>query len=568
MEPVPSAPSPHRSAAAAFLRRIAWVASAVVWGWWLVFGIPRVQAGSPRGRMAVASESALATREALDQMTRGGNAIDAAVTAALVGGVTSPTSSGLGGGGFALVWLAADRRPYLIDFRETAPRGIAPAAFERRPLPDEQRAQLTGVPGEVRGLWELHKKLGKLPWKDVVSPAARIARQGYAVGPHLASMLSQVRGKLPLDPGLRQIFYSSGHPAAIGTLVRNADLAKTLDRIAAEGPSAFYEGEVADRIVSACAAAGGAITADELKRYRSVERKPLRVRWEGYDIYTMPPPSAGGLMLAETLGMFSKAELERLGLQSGAYQHLVAEAMRGAIADRMRYLGDPDHQTVDLGRLLDARRLARRRASIALDRTHTMPRFGLEESGTHHLVAADGGGNFVSLTTTVNHVFGAKLTAGDTGVVLNDELDDFTASAEVAPFGMSVSPNRPRPGARPVSSMTPTIVVQQGRAVLALGGSGGTAIATNVTQVTLSRLVFATDPQDAVAVPRFYVPTRQATIWLERGAERTLVDDLESRGEIVGTTPFTKSAVQLVALQQGFKVPAADPRKHGAALAR
>jgi gamma-glutamyltranspeptidase/glutathione hydrolase len=234
----------------------------------------------------------------------------------------------------------------------------------------------------------------------------------------------------------------------------------------------------------------------------------------------------------------------------------------------MRYLGDPDHQTVDLERLLDPRRLRRRRASIALDRTHTMPRFGLEEAGTHHLVTADGGGNFVSLTTTVNRVFGTKLTAGDSGVILNDELDDFTAKKQVAPFGMKESPNRPRPRARPVSSMTPTIVVQNGRAILALGGSGGTAIATNVAQITLAHLVFGAKADDAVAAARFYVPTRHATIWLEKGADASLVEDLEGRGEIVGTTPFTKSAIQLIAVQQGFKVPAADPRKHGSALAR
>ncbi len=541
---------------------------AVALGACLLLAVPEVLAGSVRGRTAVASESVLAAREALEQMKRGGNAIDAAVTAAFVAGVTNPTSSGIGGGGFALVWLAADRRPYLLDFREVAPGQLDPAAFERRPLPPEERAQLIGVPGEVRGLWELHRKLGRRSWKEVVAPAVDLARQGYPVGPHLGSMLQYYRDKLPPDPGLRRVYYPGGRPAAVGTVVRHPELARTLERIAAEGPSAFYEGTVAQRMVAAAQGAGGTITLDDLKSYRPVERQPLRVRWEGYEIYTMPPPSAGGLMLAQTLAMYSRQELRRLGAGTGPYQHLLAEAMRGAIADRMRYLGDPAVEPVEVERLLDAQRLKRRRASIALDRTHALPRFGLEESGTHHLVTADGGGNFVSLTTTVNRVFGAKLTAGDTGVVLNDELDDFTDRSAVAPFGMKRSPNRARPGARPVSSMTPTIVVHGGRAVLALGGSGGTAIATNVTQVTLSRLVFGTAPQDAVAAPRFYVPSRHATIWLEAGAVSELVEDLEGRGEIVGTTPFTRSAVQLVAVEQGFKVPAADPRKHGAAVAR
>jgi gamma-glutamyltranspeptidase len=212
--------------------------------------------------------------------------------------------------------------------------------------------------------------------------------------------------------------------------------------------------------------------------------------------------------------------------------------------------------------------MTRRRQSIALDRTHAIPRFGLEESGTHHLVTADAGGNWVSLTTTVNRLFGAKVIGKQSGIVLNDELDDFTRQQDVAPFGMTQSPNRPRPGARPVSSMTPTIVVQNGRAVFALGGSGGTAIATNVTQLLLSRLAFAHSPAALVKQRRFYVPTEGAYIWLERGAAPPHVADLKRRGEIVGTVPYTKSAVQLIALEKGLKVPAADPRKHGSAAAR
>lgn len=529
---------------------------------------PQVAAEGPRGKLAAATESALAAREAIDQMEHGGNAVDAAVAAALVSGVTNPSSSGIGGGGFALAWLAADQRPYVLDFRETAPQAIDVAAFEQRPLAADQRAKLIGVPGEVRGLYDLHHKLGKRPWKDVVLPAARLAAKGYPVGQHLGAVLASEQSRLPPDAGLAAVFYAGGRPAAVGAVVKNPDLARTLERIAAEGPSAFYTGEVAARLVDASRRLGGALTAEDLSQYRSVERKPLTLRWEGYDVYTMPPPSAGGLMLIETLAMMSRDELRRLDPQAAPYQHLVAEAMRGAVADRMRYLGDPAHERGDVGRLVDPRRLARRRASIDYDRTHALPRFGLEEAGTQHLVTADGGGNFVSLTTTVNRVFGAKLTAGDTGVILNDELDDFTAAAAVAPFGMTESPNRPRPGARPVSSMTPTLIARDGRVVLALGGSGGTAIATNVTQVTLGRLVFGTPPEALLAAPRVGIPTESATITLEPGAPPALVAALADSGEIVGVTTAVKSAVQLIAVDAGFKVPAADSRKHGAALAR
>jgi gamma-glutamyltranspeptidase/glutathione hydrolase len=241
---------------------------------------------------------------------------------------------------------------------------------------------------------------------------------------------------------------------------------------------------------------------------------------------------------------------------------------RGAIADRMRYLSDPDQMRVPLRQLLATERLAKRRSSIALDRTHAIARFGLEGGGTHALVTADGGGNWVSLTTTVNTAFGAELTGSASGVVLNDELDDFTRQADVRPLGMTESPNRPRPHARPVSSMTPTIVVRSGRAVLALGGSGGPAIATNVTQLVLSHLVFGHRPSAAVKAARFSIPTRRAFIGLERGASPALVADLRRRGEIVSITPRTKSAVQMIALDRGLKVAAADPRKYGSAQVR
>ena len=221
----------------------------------------------------------------------------------------------------------------------------------------------------------------------------------------------------------------------------------------------------------------------------------------------------------------------------------------------------------DISRLLAAPRLAQRRRSFALDRTHATPRFGLEGGGTHHLVTADRSGNVVSLTTTVNRLFGAKITGAESGVVLNDELDDFTEQKAVKPFGMTESPNRARPLARPVSSMTPTIVVRAGRPVLALGGSGGPTIPINVTQLLLNRLVFGTKPNELVSAARFYVHTTGPTILLEAGASPELIQDLESRGEVVEKMPFTGSAVQLIAFENGRKFPASDPRKHGSARA-
>jgi gamma-glutamyltranspeptidase/glutathione hydrolase len=518
-------------------------------------------------RTAAATENELSTREALAQMRAGGNAIDGAVTAALVAGVASPTSSGIGGGGFAVVWLANPGKPIVLDFREYAPKGVDAAAFEKRPFGEKERAKYTGIPGEVAGLYELHKRHGKRKWSEVVEPAVRLAKNGFSVGKHLArSLVSNEKG-LRVDSGISRVFYSGGKPAAAGATVKNPELGATLEKIAAQGPDAFYKGDVAADLVAASQSAGGALTLEELAKYQPIDRQPLHVKWEGYDVYTMPLPSAGGLLVAQTLALNTKAELEKLGYQSGAYHHVIAESFRGALADRMRYVGDPAVEKVDMAKLLSPARMAARKKKIAKDRTHALPRFGLEEHGTHHISVADDAGNVVALTTTVNRTFGAKLTGTKSGVVLNDELDDFTKQKDVAAFGLKQSPNRPRPGARPVSSMTPTIVVKNGQPILAIGGSGGMTISTNVTQLLLGRLVFGKTPAELVKGPRFYVVPNGPTILLEKGASPKLVEDLRFRGEVVATMPFTQSGVQMIAIENGKKLPASDQRKFGSARA-
>jgi gamma-glutamyltranspeptidase/glutathione hydrolase len=329
----------------------------------------------------------------------------------------------------------------------------------------------------------------------------------------------------------------------------------------------MYEGNVPVELAAAAHASGSGLAVEDFAAYKVVERTPIIVHWEGNDVYTMPAPSAGGLMLAETLDMFTRDELRKLGAGSGAYQHLVAEGMRGAVADRMAFVGDPELGSVDMGKLLAPDRLAARRRSITLDRTHPMPQFLLREHGTHHIVTADADGNVVSLTTTVNRPFGAWVTGPKTGVVLNDELDDFTSIGTTKTLGIGATPNAPRAGARPTSSMTPTIVVRDGAPVLALGGSGGTTIASNVTLALLSRLVFDEAPALAVSEPRFAVPTEGSTIALEASASPDLRPDLEHRGEVVSIQKPFPHAVQMIAIEGGKKLAASDPRKHGFALA-
>jgi gamma-glutamyltranspeptidase/glutathione hydrolase len=531
----------------------------------LILSLTKV-AVAARGHNAVATEHPLVTLAAMAELRAGGNAVDAAVVAALMAGVVNATSSGIGGGGFALYWDVHSAHPTLLDFRETAPRAIDAAAFEHRPFAREQRGKAVGVPGEVMGLFELHRRFGKRPWAELVQPAIDAATNGFEIGPHLERMLRFEEAHLRAVPAFAQLFFGD-KAGQLQRKAKNLALAATLRWVAALGPAAVYDGPVAADIVATVQQAGGAMSYDDLRHYQVIEREPLHISWEGYDIYTMPPPSGGGLMLAEILGMFPKSELQGWGVDSSVYVHELAEAMRGALADRFQHLGDPAFERVDAAKLLDAERLKRRRAAIDPDKTRNLVQLVAEEHGTHHLVVADSEGNFVSLTTTVNDPFGSELMTRS-GIVLNDELEDFTLQRDVAAFGLKESPNRPRPGARPVSSMTPTLVVKDGKATMALGGSGGMRIAGNVTQALLSQLAFGLAPKQVTRRPRFSLSLAGPSVLLDPGYPKDLSDQLKARGEIPAPFDNDKTGVQLIVLGPGGYSAASDPRKFGLAEVR
>jgi gamma-glutamyltranspeptidase/glutathione hydrolase len=538
--------------------------------------LPKVSSGahlpSAEGRSAaVATDHADATRAALDVMAAGGNAADGAVAAALALGVVNPSASGLGGGGFALVFLAKDASVTALDFRERAP-----AAFDAGSRTKEKGPSV-GVPGEPAGLELLATRFGRRSLAANAAPAIALAQNGFYLSRHTAEVAAVMKDRIRTVPSLAAFLLPGGTPAPFASRVRRPDLATTLVRYGAEGKKAIYEGSIAKDIVDAVAAAGGAMKLADLADYTVKERAPLKRTIEGRTIYTMPAPSAGGLMLLETLSMYGatkSSSLVSMGFGSSAYLHTVAEAMRGAFADRARLAGDPDLDASVNGAFesaLDPAQLDARRKRIDLRHTHAPAEFKTKENGTSHLIVADAAGNVVSLTTTVNGPFGANLVAGETGIVLNNELDDFTSPEDAAVFGMTNGgPNRPRAGSRPVSSMTPTIVVEAGVPILATGGSGGTRIATGTTQAVLARLLFDLDPNVCVSSPR--VHTQGTTLLVDSEIAVDVRDALKARGETLKEEPFKGSAIQMITWERsaaGTRLhAAADPRKGGFAMAR
>lgn len=517
-------------------------------------------------RFAVASENATATNLAMDVLRRGGNAVDAAIAGLMGVGIAQPVSSGLGGGGFAVVWNAKTKSITVLDFRETAPGGTKASDFSKRPPKPEKRGVTVGTPGEVAGMFDMHARWGKMAMAEIVRGPAEAAEKGFPVSAHLARTLKWSEAWVLATPRYA-FFTANGGLLPAGDLAKNAALSATLKRIGAEGKAAFYEGTIAADIVSTARAAGGTLTADELKSYKVLERTALKTSWGGYDVYTMPPPSAGGLMMLETLHMHTKADLTALGLGTPAYNHLLAETFRGAIADRARSIGDPDFSKVDVSALAAPERMKARRARIRMEETLPAEKFPLKESGTSHLIVVDDEGNVVSVTSTVNNPFGSRLVTSG-GFVLNDQLDDFTTEEVEKRFGVKQGPNRPRPRARPTSSMTPTIVLKDGAPVLALGGSGGSRIATGTTQVLLAALAFDRPVTQAVADPRFDTPALGGLL-LDANVPASDIEDLKKRGEVVDQSKPNFSAVQAMSIgaKDGVRVlvPAADPRKGGAA---
>ncbi len=529
-------------------------------------------------RFAIATENDAALAVAATVLDRGGNAIDAAVAGILVAGVAQPSSTGLGGDGFAVVWDADKKTAFTVDFRATSPKGLRRADHLSRSPKKKKRGVMVGVPGMVAGLFAMHEHGGKLPWADLVGLAADVADQGFVVSPYLAEAFAWLANEKDVDPSFSvgqpmagpPTDASGARPAPVpsGASLQNPSLATALRAIATGGPKAFYSGELARDVVDTARAGGSSMTQADLALYQAAVREPLAFDWEGFRVLTVAPPSAGGVALAEMLGLFPKADLRALGFGTGPYVHLLAEGLRTTLVDRQLLIGDPAFTKMDVAALLDPARLNAKRASFHLDAT-TMPKIrGIKEGGTYHLAILDESGNAVSVTTTLTDLFGAKLVTR-AGFPLNDALVDFTMD-DYGQRPTNRGPNFPRGGARPTSSLTPTIVMRDGAVVLALGASGGLRAPSSVVEVLFARLVFDRPLAEAVSGPRFHVPSSGA-LYLDSGLAK-LSEDLRGRGEIVDANRPDFGAISAVERhdENGRRVfgAAGDPRKHGVALVR
>ncbi|HXJ23047.1 MAG TPA: gamma-glutamyltransferase [Polyangia bacterium] len=531
---------------------------------------------------AVASDHPLASAAGAALLKSGGNAVDAACATALALGVVHPDASGIGGGGFAVIYLAASKQTVALDFRERAPAGVTPGAFFKDGKLDPELSKRGGlavaVPGEVRGLAEMVKRWGKLPFSRCVEGAHRLANLGFPVSWRLAHSLGTLGQP---GPGADAPFLKalSTKPLEEGASWRRPELAWTLSRLRAGGADAFYKGPVAREIVKAVHAAGGVLSEQDLADYTATPRAPLEGRYRGLRVLSMPPPSSGGIVLMETLGIMATvyptdADVRKEGRGSSAYLHVLAEALKHGFADRARYLGDTDFVSVDLPHLTSAAyhtELAhriKRDAVLPRDAYGTLgPQPALhKDGGTTNLSVIDAEGNAVALTTTVNLGFGAHLLAGKTGVVLNDQMDDFSLNPGVPnAFGLiGNEQNAVAPKKRPLSSMTPTIAVDDaGRVQVVVGAAGGPTIISATTQVLLNVVDWKLDAQAAVAAPRIHDQWFPDVLAVEPEVARDVVDGLTRRGHKVQEAPHIGTANLLVRTDKGIEA-GAEPRSPSA----
>jgi gamma-glutamyltranspeptidase/glutathione hydrolase len=521
------------------------------------------------GKAMVVSESALASDAGLAILKQGGNAIDAATATALAVGVTNPASCGIGGGGFMLIYIAKEGKFYALDYRETAPHAANADMYYRDGHPNEELAKVgplaVAVPGEIFGIDTALKRFGTMKFQQVATSAIKLARDGFPVSEHLAGEIKSNTSMLAMDPGLKEVFLKEdGSAPAAGDKIYAKKLADTMERLGNTPVAKFYTGSVGKEIVSYLQEHGGILTDDDLADYQPVWRDPLHRAYHGMVVYAMPPPSSGGVVL-EMLGMLEPGHLPGLGLNSPPYLARLIEVMRQGFIDRSFY-ADPVFVHVPLDVLLSPAHINEARERALHQKSPAPAGDEAHDHGTSNLCVVDEAGNVVAITTTINTVFGAKMTVPKLGIILNDEMDDFSVSPGVpnAYKLAGADANSIAPGKRPLSSMTPIIVMKQDKPVLVAGGSGGPTIITGVLQVMLSVLDFRSTAEDSVAGPRLHEQAIPDVVLIEEKMPQTTRDALEQMRYKLRVIPQL-GAVNAITIAPGNLHGAFDPRKGGGA---
>ncbi|MEZ9139275.1 MULTISPECIES: gamma-glutamyltransferase [unclassified Shewanella] len=524
----------------------------------------------------VASQESLATRIGVDILKQGGNAVDAAVAVGFALSVTLPRAGNIGGGGFMMVHLAETNKTIAIDYRETAPAKAHKDIFldekgNANPKLSREHGLAVGVPGTVMGLELALTKYGTMSLKDVIKPAIGLANDGIVINSDLADSLDGLKRRISQWPSSAEIFYKkNGDSFLVNDKLVQTDLGHSLSLIAKHGSKGFYQGETAEKIVSAINLAGGIMSLDDLKNYTVVEREPVRGSYRGYEVVSMPPPSSGGIHIIEMLNVLENYPIQKLGHNTAQTLHLMTETMKHAYADRSEYLGDPDFNPVPIAALTSQKYADTIAKQIAFNKATPSAEIKAgdiapyESDQTTHYSVVDQWGNAVSNTYTLNFSYGSGLVAAGTGILLNNEMDDFSAKPG-SPNGYGLiggEANSVQGNKRPLSSMSPTIVMKDGKPFLITGSPGGSRIITTTLQVIMNVIDHQLNVAEATAAPRIHHQ------WLPDyiGVETSLNDDtitlLESKGHKVKRSSAMGSTQSILINEHGI-YGASDPRRAG-----
>lgn len=524
----------------------------------------------------VASQETLASRTGVEILKQGGNAVDAAVAVAFSLAVTLPRAGNIGGGGFMLVHIAKENKTIAIDYREMAPSKAKKNIFldengDAVEKLSREHGLAVGVPGTVMGMSLALEKYGTMTLAQVTAPAIKMAQEGISITPDLAQSLAGLKRRMAQWPTTAAIFYKAdGSDYQVDDILKQPELAHSLSLIAEKGTKGFYEGETATKLINAVKEAGGIMTLDDLKNYKVVEREPVRGEYRGYEVVSMPPPSSGGVHIIEMLNVLQQFPIDKLGHNTAQTIHLMAETMKYAYSDRSEYLGDPDFYKVPV-RALTSKDYAQKIASqIAVNKATPSAEIKpgklapYESDQTTHFSVVDKWGNAVSNTYTLNFSYGSGLVAKGTGILLNNEMDDFSAKPGV-PNGYGLvggDANAVEGNKRPLSSMSPTIVMKDGKPFLVTGSPGGSRIITTTQQIIMNVIDHGLNIAEASNAARVHHQWQPDELRVESSFNRDTISLLEAKGHKVKVQSAMGSTQSIMVTEQGI-FGASDPRHSG-----